>query len=194
MINQTALPQRAPSEVCWEDIPDDDHSVQIYSDRQVLLDALEGFVTGGLRAGESVIVIATASHRRALDNMLKRRGYDLERVMLENRYITIDAETALDQFMVAGWPDEGRFNAMMEGLLGKARMSGHQVRAFGEMVMLLWSRGDRGATLQLEQLWNAICARERFRLFCAYPSSCFSQDAHDARHTVCAHHSRVIPE
>jgi len=102
---------RSPTEICWEEIAHDDHSVQIYADSQSFLDALEGFASSGLRAGESVIVIATEVHRRALERKLERRGYKLEQTKLGNRYIAVDAEATLAQFMVDGRVDSEKFNA-----------------------------------------------------------------------------------
>lgn len=194
MRNEVTYPRRSPTEVCWEEEGQDDHSVQIYADTQSFLDALDGFVSGGLRAGESVIVIATPAHRRALDRILRRRGHDLDQAQAENRYLPVDADEALAQFMVNGWPDDTLFNALINKLLARARGPGRQVRAFGEMVAILWEQGHNDATVHLEYLWNKLCAEERFCLFCAYPRSGFTQDAQESIRTICAHHTRVIPE
>ena len=187
-------PSRAPTEVCWEEMDRSDHSVQIYSDTQSFLEALEGFVSGGLRAGESVIVIATEIHRRALDRMLARRGYDLGQAKQESRYLVIDAAEALDKFMVDGWPDSDKFRIFVKDIFTRATAKGRPVRAFGEMVALLWEQGNSASTMQLETLWNQFCDKEGLRLFCAYPRSGFTEDALDSIGTICAHHSRVIPE
>lgn len=185
---------RSPTEICWEEITHGDHSVQIYADSQSFLDALEGFASGGLRAGESVIVIATEMHRRALDRKLVRRGYDLGQAKLDNRYIEVDAKATLSQFMVNGRVDSESFNACVMDLFSRARGNGRQVRAFGEMVAILWEQGDLASTIQLESLWNDFCARVGLCLFCAYPRSGFTDANHDSMQTICSHHSRVIPE
>ena len=44
-----------------------------------------------------------------------------------------------------------------------------KVRAFGEMIALLWARGDRAATLWLEQLWHELCQTQEFSLFLRIP-------------------------
>ena len=46
----------------WGELAPNDHSVQIYRDDLAFMDALEGYVGSGLRANDSVIVIATAAH------------------------------------------------------------------------------------------------------------------------------------
>ncbi|HEY9098468.1 MAG TPA: MEDS domain-containing protein [Thiobacillus sp.] len=187
-------PSRSPTEICWEEVAHDDHSVQLYADSQSFLDALEGFASGGLRAGESVIVIATEMHRRALDRKLTRRGYDLEQAKLDNRYIAVDAVATMNQFMVDGRVDSEKFNACVMDLFSRVCGNGRRVRAFGEMVAILWEQGDHAATIQLESLWNDFCTRVGLCLFCAYPRSGFTDANQDSMQTICAHHSRVIPE
>jgi len=187
-------PRRSPTEICWEEMDAYDHSVQIYADTQSFLDALEGFASGGLRAGESVIIVATAAHRKALERMLDRRGHDLNQARLENRYLAVDAEMALSEFMVEDWPDETKFRHLVTGLLTRARENGRQARVFGEMVSLLWSQGNQAATVHLESLWNTFCVEESFYLLCAYPRSGFSKESRESLRTICAHHTRVIPE
>ncbi|MBT9567600.1 MAG: MEDS domain-containing protein [Thiobacillus sp.] len=187
-------PSRSPTEICWEEIAYDDHSVQIYADSQSFLDALEGFASGGLRIGESVIVIATEPHRRALERKLSRRGFNLEQAALDNRYIAVDAAVTLNQFMVDGHVDSEKFNDCVMDLFTRASGNGRRVRAFGEMVALLWKQGDHASTIELESLWNEFSSRVGLCLFCAYPRSAFTDAHQDSLHTICAHHSRIIPE
>jgi hypothetical protein len=96
--------------------------------------------------------------------------------------------------MVDGQPDENLFNHLVDGLFARASADGRQVRAFGEMVVLLWNEGNNSATVRLEQLWNQYLERAVFCLFCAYPRSSFDQDAETAIQEICSHHSRIIPE
>ena len=65
----------------------------------------------------------------------------------------------------------------MSGLLTRGRAGGRRVRAFGEMVAVMWARGEQGATVRLEHLWHRLCQSEAFSLFCAYPRIGFTQDA-----------------
>jgi hypothetical protein len=191
--SQTTLhPRRAPAEVFWGEIAPFEHAVQIYKNEELFLDALEGFVSAGLREGDGVIVIASAAHRRALDRRLHTRGFDPRRARAEDRFLSLDAEDSLARFMRAGMPDEARFRHVVADLIARARGSGRRVRAFGEMVAVLWSQGHSQATIRLEALWNKICAEETLCLFCAYPATGFTQDMHASIGEICAHHSRVI--
>ena len=95
--------------------------------------------------------------------------------------------------MVDGWPDETRFRAVVRELLTRARGNGRRVRAFGEMVALLWARGDQGATVRLEYLWHQLCNTDGFSLFCAYPRIGFTGDSSQCISELCDLHSKVIP-
>ena len=185
-------PLPVTAEAHWATHVPHEHGVQICADDRALVDGLEGFVSGGLRAGDGVILIATTAHRLALEARLRARGFNLDIARAEDRYVPVDAETALTRFMVRGWPDEGRFERLVGELLRTARGPGRRVRAFGEMVALLWRQGQAGATVRLEALWNQYLERETFCLFCAYAQSDFPEDAHASLSEICAHHSRRI--
>jgi hypothetical protein len=180
--------------VFWGEIAPVEHSVQIYSDDVLFMDSLEGFASGGLRSGDGVIIIATAAHRSALERRLRARGFDVDQAAREQRYISIDAQATLERFMVNGWPDDDRFQAVAADLITRARGQGRRVRAFGEMVALLWSQGQNVATVHLEHLWNRVRNEELFCLFCAYPRGGFTHNAHESINEICSHHSREIPE
>jgi len=181
-------------QVFWAEMSPCEHVVQIYGDDRVFLDGLEGFVGNGLRQGEGAIVIATAMHLHGLEERLRRNGVDVDRARRENRYIPRLAEETLQSFMVEDWPDETLFRAAMENLIGIARGTpGRKVRAFGEMVAILWSRGHHAATIHLELLWTKVCSAEKFPLYCAYPRDTFSRNATESIVEICRIHSRVAP-
>ena len=187
------LPNADPH-VFWAEMSPCEHVVQIYGDDRVFLDGLEGFVGNGLRNGESAIVIATAMHLHGLEKRMRANNIDVDRARAENRYIPRLAEDVLSTFMVKDWPDEGRFIAAMEELINLARgEQGRKVRAFGEMVAILWSRGNHAATIHLELLWTKVCAAEKFPLFCAYPRDTFSRNATESIVEICRIHTRVAP-
>jgi hypothetical protein len=94
--------------------------------------------------------------------------------------------------MVRGWPDEDRFTQVVTDILTRARGDGRKVRAFGEMVALLWAQGNIAATVRLEFLWQKLCQSEGFSLFCAYPKAGFTRDLSDSITEICAAHSRVV--
>jgi len=186
--------RKSNMQVFWGEIAPCDHVVQIYEDDRVFLDLLDGFVSGGFKADDCVIVIATAEHLIALEERLGIHGYNVFELKLRDQYIPLDAEETLAKFMVNGWPDEVLFTYLITTLITRAHKMKRQVRAFGEMVALLWAKGHSGATVQLEHLWNRICETEGFCLFCAYPRSGFTQDAEDSMMNICKTHSKMITD
>src|SRR5262245_24473375 len=175
----TPLLPPGPADTFWAELAPREHLVQVYHARNTLIDALEGFVVAGLRGRDGVVVIATAEHRRELDARLDQQGFDLKALAAQDRYIALDAEKALSQFMTAdGWPDKDRFEVLAKDLIRRAagstapldlKQRQRPVRAFGEMVAVLWDRGQTAATMRLEHFWNDLCEMEGLTLFCAYP-------------------------
>lgn len=177
----------------WGEVAPKDHLVQVYDDEKAFLNTLEGFARTGFLGGESVIIIATKDHIRALDTRLRSHHFDIEQLRKEERYISIDADLWLDQLLVNNWPEENRFSHLVTEVIVRARGYGKQrkIRAFGEIVAVLWSRGHAGATIYLEHLWNQLHNTRNFTLFCAYPKSGFG-GSHDAIQAICKTHSKVI--
>jgi hypothetical protein len=178
----------------WGQLSETEHAVQVYRDDNTFLDSLEGFISSGLRGGESVIILATASHLHELEKRLRHGWLDLDRARWEDRYIALLATETLSRFMVGGMPDEGLFKKAVGELVGRARGRGRKLRAFGEMVGVLWAAGNKNAALRLEHLWTRVQAEEKFPLFCAYSRSQLKQDSIESDiESICAAHTRVVP-
>ena len=180
------------TEIFWGEMSPCEHSVQIYENDERFLETLEEFVVSGLIAGECAIVVATAPHRKALAARLTSRGIDMEEVRRRDAYIVLDAQDTLSEFVNNGWPDEDKFRELATGLLKRARANGRRVRAFGEMVAVLWANGHSAATVRLEHLWDDLCKEEDFIIFCAYPRIGFTDFALKSLEDICAAHSRVL--
>lgn len=187
-------PTPSSANVFWGEMAACDHFVQIYENDATFLDTLEGFISGGLGSGESAIVIATPEHLAALDDRMRARGIEVGAALLQKRYFPLDARATLARFMVNGWPDEERFRDVVLGLLERASADGRKVRAFGEMVAVLWAEGHHGAVVRLEHLWTQLCKSEAFALFCAYPKAGFTADALESITNVCALHTHQVNE
>jgi hypothetical protein len=179
-------------EAFWAEMSACEHFVQIYETDDTFLDTLSGFVGGGLKTGDAAIVIATPEHRDALDSRLVLMGIDVASAKSNNLFVSLDAQETLDQFMREGWPDEQKFADVVRGILCSAGAESRKVRAFGEMVALLWAQGFCAATVRLEHLWQQLCQRESFALFCAYPKSGFTEYPSDSIARICAAHSRAF--
>lgn len=184
--------QRAGMDIFWGEIAPCDHILQIYETDDEFITMLERFVTAGIHANEGVIVIATKEHLKALNLRLRKNGLDLFSLTLQDQYIPLPADETLNQFMINGWPDDNLFFHLLTNLLLRARKKDRKVRAFGEMVAVLWSQGYSGATVRLEHLWTRYCELEKFGLLCAYPKSGFTENPHESLAQICDCHSKMV--
>ncbi len=185
--------QAHPIQVFWGEMSACEHFVQIYDDNEVFMNTLEDFIARGLEAGESCVIIATAAHLGLLGQRLRGRGVDIESLAADDRYIALVGEKVLAQFIIQGFPDDRLFNRVILDILARAKgPEQRKVRAFGEMVALLWAQGLHAAATQMEHLWHDLCRSEQFPLFCAYPRAGFKQDASKSIEQICATHSKVI--
>ncbi len=176
----------------WGEIATSDHVLQVYENEGVFLDALAGYVGGGINAGDCCIVIATDEHVEALNNRLADYGIQVKALKADQRYITLNAQETLDKFMRNGHPDEELFMKTVGELADIAKCKGRKIRAFGEMVVLLLAEGNKQATMELENLWNKFCAQETLCLFCAYPKYLFPENNGNTIVDVCCTHSKLI--
>jgi MEDS: MEthanogen/methylotroph, DcmR Sensory domain len=96
--------------------------------------------------------------------------------------------------MADGVPQWQAFHDIVGALLGGlcARYPG--VRAYGEMVDLLWQQGRRDAALRLEGYWNELGKEHALSLFCAYRMDALDSDAYvGPLDSVCNAHSHFLP-
>jgi len=182
----------------WHEHDQHSHVVQFYADDAFLIDGLSRFIGTALGGGDAAIVIATKTHRDALFERLRDRGFDVPRAIEQGRYLPLDATETLSRFMRTGLPDARRFCDVIGDAFAQARTAAEgehpRIVAFGEMVALLWEQGRPEAALQLEQLWNDSARIHSFSLRCAYPLKAFNRHEHGELFLkICHEHSAVIP-
>jgi hypothetical protein len=157
-----------------------EHLVQLYGeDDGLLARQVSRYLAEGVRQGDGLLVIATPEHANAIRRQLGEGGPAVAGAVQCGRLLFLDARETLDRFMVNGEPDRARFERIVRGVLRdvRAASSSGRVRAFGEMVALLWEAGRPDSAAALEQYWNALLDDGSFSLFCAYPLDVFSPDA-----------------
>jgi hypothetical protein len=149
------------------------HTSAFHGNDTELIEMVAPYVVEGLDHGERVVVVITDPHRAALDEALHERGIDSTRARRSGTYLPWGAAETLQNFYVDGSMDRDRFVGTVGGLLGTAPDAA-PVRAFGEMVALLWERGDVAAALELEDLWSEFLRTRPFSLMCAYSTASLS--------------------
>lgn len=162
------------------------HAVRFYDRDRDLMAAVAGFAADGWSAGDVVVLITTGEHRAALRWRLASHGLAMARA--EGRLVELDAAETLASFMRDGRPDHALFDAKV-GALVRQCAAGSSVRAFGEMVNVLWEQGNAEGALELEQLWAELQQNVPFTLMCGYAAAQMSQEG---RSRVRAAHDHVL--
>jgi hypothetical protein len=167
--------------------------VLFYRDGDELAGRVSTYLLEAIRAGGVALVIATREHRDAIAGELARAGVDVAARQAAGLYVALDAAETMDRFMVAGWPSAASFWQVISPLISRAAENGAPVRAFGEMVALLWDFAQVSAAIEVEAMWNELAAQYPFSLLCAYPVNSVLGEAHrDALAEVCHVHAAVV--
>jgi anti-sigma regulatory factor (Ser/Thr protein kinase) len=169
-----------------------EHLVLYYEDATRFGEVAGDHLAAGLAAGHHVMAIVTRPHLRAIERRLETR-VDVNAARASGMLETPDAASLLELFMVDGSPDPQRFRAHVGRRLADAGQGGTRVRAFGEMVALLWEAGNVAAAIELEDLWNGILTEGGFSLLCAYPTSALTRASLAEINRVCHLHSGLVP-
>jgi hypothetical protein len=170
------------------------HAVRFFNDSAELCEIAASFIAEGLTARQPAVVIATPAHRDGISAQLVARGFDVLRLAAEERLFLLDAHMVLSEFMVDGLPDGTRFRQAVAPLLERAARVQPKcaIRAYGEMVDILWKEGSDVAATRLETLWNDLARTHDFALLCGYSMGHFYKDANVGQ--VCIHHTHVLSE
>lgn len=169
------------------------HAVQFYGNERSLYDSVAGFLSEGLIAGQAAIIIATDAHRAGMLDALSSRFIDVERARRGGALVVLDARELMETFLVDGAPDAELFDYNVGLILDQAFRDGGRalIRAYGEIVDVLWKEGHTDAAIKVEMLWNRMAAKYGFALLCGYAMGNFFKKA-DQLEAICTHHSHVI--
>jgi hypothetical protein len=167
----------------WEKLLEQPHSrghfVQLYKAGEASLAKNVGsYLWQGLKQGDGVLVIATPEHQALFSEHLDRLGADLAALLGSQQLVFWDAQHTLSQFMASGGPDWQRFESMIRAAMRQVcpGKNAAGLRAYGEMVGLLWKARQFAAAIRLEQLWNRLLEQSSFSLYCAYAIDVFGKE------------------
>jgi hypothetical protein len=169
---------------------DDGHVVQFYRHEEELADRVVSYLLSVLRDDGVAVVIATEAHRRAFEGRLALAGVDLAAAVRDGTYRALDAGDTLRALMPGGELDQAAFDRVIGGLIADAAQGERRVRAYGEMVAVLWDRGLVNAAVQLEEMWCSLGLSRPFSLLCSYPAH--SVTDLEAFAEVCRLHGSVL--
>ncbi len=171
-----------------------EHVAQVYKDLDFLLEAVGHYVASGLEKGEGVILLMRQANWDILQRRLEEAGADPAAAIARGQLFQYEADATLASLMKSGMPDARAFREVIGGAISKARRNYPEIRAFGEMVDILWQRGHRLGAQHLESLWNDHIRQRPFALFCAY----YMDPLHESTYggpieSVCKSHTHLIP-
>jgi hypothetical protein len=167
------------------------HVVQFYGRDEELADRVTDYLLGALDGGGVAVVIATPEHRREFETRLGQAGVDLAAARGDGSYLAWDAAQMLSELMAAGKLDGAAFDRVIGAVIAAAGAGGRPVRAFGEMVALLWDDGLVSDAVRLEAMWEELGGRHPFSLFCGYRTDAVTRDM-DAFAEVCRLHGEIV--
>jgi hypothetical protein len=173
-----------------------DHIVQLYQDQDFLNRAVCRFAGAALANGEGVILVPTLTHWNAIRGRLEHEGVDVDGARARGQLTVVDADDFLPTFMRDAMPDSPLFLGLAADVIGQARGDGRyqQVRWWGEMVNVLWERGDFGASMNLEDLFDQLANQHDIAIFCSFLMDNFNGDVHaHMLPRLGTNHSHLIP-
>jgi hypothetical protein len=161
-----------------------DHIVQLYQDVEFLTEAVADYIGTGLGRGEAALVIATPEHRARFSTQPGKPG----------QMKMLDAEETLARFMTSGMPEWKGFHETVGGAIAELRLQYPVVRAYAELVDVLWQKGQPEAALRVEEYWNELATLQTFSLLCAYYLDNLDSRAYGGPlESMCKVHTHLIP-
>ena len=173
-----------------------DHIVQLYQDQDFLNRAVCRFAGAALTNGEGIILVPTMPHWNAIRPRLEAEGVDVEAARKRGQLTVVDADELLPRFMKDAMPDSPVFLGLAADVIAKARGADQypKVRWWGEMVNVLWERGDAAASMNLEDLFDQLAHKHDIAIFCSFLMDNFNGEVHaHMLPRLGENHSHLIP-
>jgi hypothetical protein len=173
-----------------------DHVVQLYQDEAFLSRAVCRFAGAALANGEGVILVPTAEHWNAFLPRLEAEGVDVKAARNCGQLTVVDADELLPRFMPHAMPDGPVFLGLAGEIIARTRGAGRysKVRWWGEMVNVLWERGDVAASMNLEDLFDRVAHEQDIAIFCSFVMDNFDGEIHTHMlPRLGENHSHLIP-
>lgn len=170
------------------------HAVQFYENEDSLYATVAGFLGQGLVDAQPAVLISTSAHRDAILERV-RSLIDVEKAQLVGHLVVLDAHQLLATFMEDGMPDADAFDRSVGRLVGnlvRKCSANTLIRAYGEMVDVLWKDGKEDAAIRLEMLWNRLAHTHGFALLCGYAMGSFYKETQRFE-DICEQHAHVMP-
>ena len=164
--------------------------------RHFLSRAVCRFAGGALASGEGIILVPTRAHWDAIRPRLEAEGVDVKAARDRGQLTVVDADECLPRFMRNSMPDSSIFLGLAADVIGQARagVRYEKVRWWGEMVNVLWERGNAAASMNLEDQFDQLAKKHDIAIFCSFLMDNFNGEVHTHMlPRLGTNHSHLIP-
>jgi hypothetical protein len=170
------------------DPPPQTHMVYPYSNFEQIVPVVARFAGEGIARGESIVLMVTGDHQRAITQRLIQDSLDAHGLEGEGRLIFLDA--ALFQ----GVPTPAGFDAFVGAAVrhGIASAPSGKVRVYGETVNEMCSSGSAEAAVQMEELWNSLQESRYIPVLCSYSLDALRPVGQDIRDRIVHAHNHDL--
>lgn len=170
------------------------HFVQVCQNLTSQAEILTQYIIEGLTNGEGIVIIARVGLRKALSAKFKDLGLDLNDLKAQGKIRIFDADFMLSLFNFDDTVDRAAFEKCVLPPVLETKLKFGKVRAFGEMVDILWKDGWQDLAIELEGWWGEICEEHNLMLLCTYLLE--SLDPAEYNHSlkrICNTHNHLVP-
>jgi hypothetical protein len=159
------------------------------SDDERLVRNVGRYIVDGLERNQRCIVIATAPHLAAFAAYIETLGVALVNEQRSGRLAMLDAAEVARDLMEGGMPGAQAFGEIVAARVRTMDKRYRGLRAYGEIVGVYWSQGERQAAVRLEQMWNDLMRDVDFSLYCGYGIDIFDRGftADNVDALMCSH-------
>ena len=170
------------------------HIVQVCQNDTSQVAAVTHYIQEGLLNNEAVIVFARPALRQAVISKMDGLGLDVQTFKSQGQIKFFDAEFLLLSFLIEGELEDSAFQEFIGLPIQAAQLKFGKVRAFGEMVNVLWKKGQYDTAMQLEDFWNDLSKKLEFSLLCSYSLDNLDPNAYDdSLELICKCHKHLVP-
>lgn len=147
-----------------------DHRVRIHREDAAIVDDVVASTGQALSCGRGVVIIATSEHRAGFADGLRRAGVSVDAAQDTGQLLWLDATEVAEALLAGDAIDKGRFEQLIARAVRQLVKQFGSVHAYGEIVAVLWARGQVLAALELEQFWDGLIEALPLSLLCGYPA------------------------
>ena len=151
-------------------VPPHCHAMTYFEDAAQLGAEIAAFVAEGLSVGQPALILTSPEHHVAIAAELRARGIDVASAVAAGDLQLADAEETLAGLIGEnGLPDAAVYHRNV-GRVVQDLLDGRSgpVRIFGDMVDLLWQRGQYDAAMRIELLSNQLAVLHPISVICGY--------------------------